>query len=51
MANNQGKSRKRLVLKVMGVLPVIIAGWVMFDLYGPRTAHLREFDPDEVAAT
>jgi hypothetical protein len=24
-------------------------GWVVYDLYAPRTAHLRQFDADEVA--
>src|SRR5687768_1112101 len=46
MAAARGKSRKKLIFVV--VLAVIL-GWVVYDLYGPRTAHLREFDADEVA--
>ncbi len=36
-------------LKVALVLLLAAAGWVLYDLYSTRTAHLREFDPDEVA--
>ena len=46
MASAPGTSRKKLITTV--VLAAII-GWVAYDLYGPRTAHLREFDADEVA--
>lgn len=42
------RSRKRALLSCVLVLCAISA-WVLYDLYGPRTAHLREFDPDEVA--
>ncbi len=34
---------------VAGIAVLGLATWVVIDLYGPRTAHLREFDPDEVA--
>ena len=43
------KSRKKRVLIVIAIVLAVLAGWVAYDLYGPRTAHLREFDPDEVA--
>lgn len=46
MAGSRGRSRKKLI--VIAILAAII-GWVAYDLYAPRTAHLREFDPDEVA--
>jgi hypothetical protein len=49
MASPHGGSRKKLVLKIAVVVLAAIAGWVAYDLYGPRTAHLREFDADEVA--
>ena len=41
--------RKRLLLKILSVALVLIAAWVAYDLFSQRTAHLREFDPDEVA--
>ncbi len=36
-------------LKVLSVLLVLGGSFVAYDLYYPRTTHLREFDPDEVA--
>jgi hypothetical protein len=41
--------RKKLILKLLLVLIIAVGALVTFDLYGPRTAHLREFDSDEVA--
>jgi hypothetical protein len=49
MASARGKSRKKLVFRVAAVALAAIIGWVVYDLYAPRTAHLREFDADEVA--
>ncbi len=42
-------SRWKLVLKVCLVGLALIALWIVYDLYGPRQARLREFDPNEVA--
>ena len=42
-------SRKKRVLKVAVVLIIALVAWVVYDLYAPRTAHLRAFDADEVA--
>jgi hypothetical protein len=41
--------RKRLLLKIVSVVLVLVAAWVAYDLFAPRTARLREFDADEVA--
>lgn len=49
MEAEQRAPRKRTFLKVFGLIAVVILGWVLYDLYAPRTAHLREFDADEVA--
>lgn len=43
------KFRKRRILLVLGLIVVAVVAWVGYDLYGPRTSHLRDFDPDEVA--
>ncbi len=43
------KSRKLRILLVVGLVLIAAVAWVGFDLYGPRTSHLRDFDPDEVA--
>jgi hypothetical protein len=42
-------SRKKIVLRISLALVALLIVWALYDLYGPRTAHLREFDPDEVA--
>src|SRR6185295_17898471 len=43
------KSRKKRVLIIGALVLLAISAWVLYDLYAPRTAHLREFDADEVA--
>ena len=37
------------MLMICALVLLAIAAWVLYDLYAPRTAHLREFDADEVA--
>jgi hypothetical protein len=49
MGTEPGRSRKKLVLKIVGIAAAVIVAWLVYDLYAPRTAHLKEFDPDEVA--
>jgi hypothetical protein len=42
--------RKRSKLRWFVLIVVIAAlGWGAFDLYGPRSSSLRQFDPNEVA--
>ena len=48
MSNLKG-NRKSLTLKVLLGIVIALAAWAIYDLYAPRTAHLREFDADEVA--
>jgi hypothetical protein len=43
------KVRWKLAGKILALVLLVTAGWALYDLYGPRTAHLRDFDPDEVA--
>src|SRR5688572_15792803 len=49
MSKNARRQRLKLFLKVALVLVGLTIAWVAYDLYSPRTAYLREFDPDEVA--
>jgi len=49
MPKKQGKSRKKRMLLIVAVVLAAVVIWVAYDLYAPRTAHLREFNPDEVA--
>lgn len=41
--------KKRLMVKVVAVIAGAVLFWLLYDLYAPRTAQLREFDADEVA--
>ena len=45
----QPRSKWRRILLVTGLIVAALIVWVGFDLYGPRTSHLRDFDSDEVA--
>ncbi|MGH9873020.1 MAG: hypothetical protein ACRD9S_11220 [Pyrinomonadaceae bacterium] len=45
----KSRSRKKRAGLIVAVLLIAVVGWVLYDLYAPRTAHLREFDADEVA--
>jgi hypothetical protein len=38
-----------MILKLTLVVITLLAVWIVYDLYAPRTAHLRQFDADEVA--
>jgi hypothetical protein len=49
MSSQAPKPRRKTSLKIALVVLVMLLGWVAFDLYFPRTAHLRQFDADEVA--
>lgn len=49
MASVKGSSRKKRLFTISSAILAVVIGWVVYDLYGPRTAHLREFDADEVA--
>jgi len=33
----------------MAIVLVVVGVWTSIDLFAPRTSHIREFDPDEVA--
>lgn len=49
MRSNVARPRLRLFLKLVVVLVGALITWALYDLYAPRSAHLREFNPDEVA--
>jgi hypothetical protein len=44
----QQRKRSRLLWFILIAL-VAVAGWLCFDLYGPRSTKMRDFDPNEVA--
>jgi len=47
--NKSARSRKRRFATIVLVIALVTIAWIVFDLYAPRTAHLRDFDADEVA--
>ena len=49
MKRQRRGSRKKNLWIVFVVCLTALLCWAVYDLYGPRTAHLREFDPDAVA--
>lgn len=40
---------KKIIFRSVLLIGALLAGGVLYDLYFPRTARMREFDPDEVA--
>ncbi len=48
---SSGTARRviKISVRVIALVIVLLIGGVVFDLYYPRTAKMREFDPDEVA--
>ena len=48
-AEPKRKPRRRRVLLIMAIVLVVVGVWTSIDLFAPRTSHIREFDPDEVA--
>ena len=49
MPSSQRRSRKKIFLEIVAAFGAVVVAWVLYDLYAPHTAHLREFDADEVA--
>lgn len=49
MSKRIKRSRLRGFLKIAAGIAALIVVWVCYDLFAPRTAHLRDFDANEVA--
>jgi hypothetical protein len=49
VTSKSATSRKRRFANIVLLIVLVTVGWLVFDLYAPRTVHLREFDADEVA--
>jgi hypothetical protein len=47
-AEQRPGKRSRLKMIILAVLALALA-WLGYDLYGPRSSKLRDFDPDEIA--
>src|SRR6266576_4128804 len=40
---------KKIIFRSLVLIAMVLLGAVLYDLYYPRTAKMREFNPDEVA--
>ena len=49
MITPKTRSRLRVFLKGAAAVLILAVAWICYDLFAPRTTHLRDFDPDEVA--
>src|SRR5436305_7194661 len=49
MSSERSRRTRKIVVRVIVLLPALLICGVLYDLYFPRTTHMREFDPDEVA--
>src|SRR2546425_3530573 len=52
MSPNEMSSRRplrKVIVRVIALVLALVICGVLYDLFFPRTTHMREFDPDEVA--
>src|SRR3989442_932803 len=49
MSSGTSRRTRKILVRVIALVVALAIGWVVYDLYFPRTAQMREFDPDEVA--
>src|SRR6266571_4201642 len=52
MSRNEMSSRRplrKVIVRVIALILALMICAVLYDLFFPRTTHMREFDPDEVA--
>src|SRR5881397_2947240 len=49
MSSERSRRTRKIVVRVIVLVLALLICGVLYDLYFPRTAHMREFDPDEVA--
>jgi len=52
MSRNEMSSRRplrKVIVRVIALILALMICAVLYDLFWPRTTHMREFDPDEVA--
>jgi succinate dehydrogenase hydrophobic anchor subunit len=49
MSSERARRIRKIIIRVSALVLVLLVGGVLYDLYFPRTTHLREFDANEVA--
>jgi len=48
-ASVPARRKRRLLVRLIALVLALLICAVLYDLFFPRTTHMREFDPDEVA--
>lgn len=46
---SSGRRKLKIAVRILAAVLVLLIGGALYDLFYPRTTHLREFDPNEVA--
>jgi hypothetical protein len=46
---SSGRRKLRVAVRILAAVLVLLIAGALYDLFYPRTTHLREFDPNEVA--
>jgi hypothetical protein len=49
MSSGHPKRLRKILIRIIALVLALLICGVLYDLYFPRTARMREFDPDEVA--
>ena len=49
MSSERSRRTRKIVVRVIVLVLALLICVVLYDLYFPRTTHMREFDPDEVS--
>src|SRR5437773_842185 len=49
MSSGSPRRKRKIVVRALVLVMALLICGVLYDLYFPRTTHMREFDPDEVA--
>src|SRR5437762_9066741 len=49
MSSERRRGPVRIIVRVISLILALLICGVLYDLFFPRTTHMREFDPDEVA--
>src|SRR5437899_10939949 len=49
MSSERSRRTRKIGVRVIVLVLALLIGGVLYDLYFPRTTHMRAFGPDEVA--
>ncbi len=49
MSSERSRRTRKIAVRVSALVLTLLICGILYDLYSPRTTHMRDFDPDEVA--